>query len=184
MVTICTASLTFNNSTFCPHTVFMCFVWISEQTAIISLYNINWLVSITETKCVYYAVRTDSPMQPTNLHVQADVTTRNKTSNILYVQRNTESRSRHHCRNRKAINITYCECVFVALVMQHEMRMRHIVPVTCPTLQYFLSNTTCVLIFSSTFVQTFLILRRTERDIIKNIYRSSSYDESFIFVWL
>jgi hypothetical protein len=25
----------------CPHTVFMCFVWISEQTAIISLYNIN-----------------------------------------------------------------------------------------------------------------------------------------------
>jgi hypothetical protein len=24
-----------------PHSVFMCFVWISEQTAIISLYNIN-----------------------------------------------------------------------------------------------------------------------------------------------
>ena len=58
MVTICTASLTFNNSTFCPHSVFMCFVWISEQTAIISLYNINWLVCITETECVYCAVRT------------------------------------------------------------------------------------------------------------------------------
>jgi lipopolysaccharide assembly outer membrane protein LptD (OstA) len=29
------------NSTFCPHSVFMCFVWISDQTAIISLYNIN-----------------------------------------------------------------------------------------------------------------------------------------------
>jgi len=42
-----------------PHTaVFMCFVWISEQTAIISLYNINWLVFITETQCVYCAVRT------------------------------------------------------------------------------------------------------------------------------
>jgi hypothetical protein len=27
----------FNNSTLCPHCVFMCFVWISEQTAIISL---------------------------------------------------------------------------------------------------------------------------------------------------
>jgi len=26
---------------FCPHNVFVCFVWISEQTAIISLYNIN-----------------------------------------------------------------------------------------------------------------------------------------------
>ena len=36
----------------------MCFVCISEQTAIISLYNINWLVCITETECVYCAVRT------------------------------------------------------------------------------------------------------------------------------
>jgi hypothetical protein len=36
----------------------MCFVWISEQTAIISLYSINWLVCITETECVYCAVRT------------------------------------------------------------------------------------------------------------------------------
>ena len=62
MVTICTTSLTFNNSTFCPHSVFMCFVWISEQTAIISLYNINWVVftCITETECVYCAVRTGS----------------------------------------------------------------------------------------------------------------------------
>jgi hypothetical protein len=48
------------NSTFCPHSVFMCFVWISEQTAIISLYNINWLVFITESECVYCAVRTES----------------------------------------------------------------------------------------------------------------------------
>jgi len=48
VVTICTASLTFNSSTSCPHTVFMCFVWIWKQTAIISLYNINCLVFITE----------------------------------------------------------------------------------------------------------------------------------------
>ena len=47
-----TASLTFSNSSFCPHSVFMCFVWIWEQTAIISLYNINWLVFITETECL------------------------------------------------------------------------------------------------------------------------------------
>jgi len=56
VVTICTASLTFNNSRFCPHSVFMCFVWIWEQTAIISLYNIKWLVYITETDCVYCVV--------------------------------------------------------------------------------------------------------------------------------
>ena len=41
-------------------TVFMCFVWIWEQTAIISPYSINWLVCITETECVYCAVRTGS----------------------------------------------------------------------------------------------------------------------------
>jgi hypothetical protein len=73
VVTICTASghymyrqwslyvppdITFTNSTFCPHSVFTCFVWIWEQTAIISLYSINWLVFITETVCVYCAVRT------------------------------------------------------------------------------------------------------------------------------
>ena len=52
-----TASLTLTNSTFCPHTVFM---WISEQTAIIFLYNINWLVFITEPERVYCAVRTGS----------------------------------------------------------------------------------------------------------------------------
>ena len=40
------------NSTFCPHSVFVCFVWISEQTAIISVYSINCLVFITETECL------------------------------------------------------------------------------------------------------------------------------------
>jgi len=38
----------------------MCFVWISEQTAIISMYSTDWLVFITETECVYCAVRTGS----------------------------------------------------------------------------------------------------------------------------
>ena len=60
VVTICTASLTFNNSTFCPHSVFICFVWISEHTAIISLYNIKWLVFITKTESVYCAVTAQS----------------------------------------------------------------------------------------------------------------------------
>ena len=35
-------------------------MWIWEQTAIISLYNNNWLVCITETESVYCAVRTGS----------------------------------------------------------------------------------------------------------------------------
>jgi hypothetical protein len=49
--------VTFTNFTFCPHSVFVCFVWIWEQTAIISLYSINWLLFITETECVYCTVR-------------------------------------------------------------------------------------------------------------------------------
>jgi len=42
------------------HNAFMCFVWISEQSAIISLYGINLTVFITETERVYCAVRTGS----------------------------------------------------------------------------------------------------------------------------
>jgi hypothetical protein len=40
------------NSTFCPHSVFMCFVWIWEQTAIISLYYINWLFYNQDGVCL------------------------------------------------------------------------------------------------------------------------------------
>ena len=60
LVTIRTSILTSKMSTFCPHSVFVRFVWIWEQTAIISLYSINWMVCITETECVYCAVRTGS----------------------------------------------------------------------------------------------------------------------------
>jgi len=42
-----------------PTQTFMCFVCISEQIAIISLYSINWLVFITEAENVYFAVRTE-----------------------------------------------------------------------------------------------------------------------------
>jgi predicted GNAT family N-acyltransferase len=38
----------------------MCFVWISEQRAVISLYSINWVVFVTETECVYCAVGAES----------------------------------------------------------------------------------------------------------------------------
>jgi hypothetical protein len=57
MFTICSYNiLTF----FCQHNVFMCSVWIWEQTAIISLYNINWPVFIAETESVYCVVRPGS----------------------------------------------------------------------------------------------------------------------------
>jgi len=38
----------------------MCYVWISEQGAIISVYSLNLSVFITEEESVYCAVRTGS----------------------------------------------------------------------------------------------------------------------------
>jgi hypothetical protein len=50
------------NSTFCPHSVFMCFMWIWEQTAIISLYSMCRLVFVMQTRCVYQEVETPTPV--------------------------------------------------------------------------------------------------------------------------
>ena len=80
--------------------------------------------------------------------------------------------------------------MFVAVVMKHEMRMRHIVVLACPAVHYFptlphksldflkrrkLRNMKCVLRFSLQIVpeETFFVLRRTGRDMITNIYWSS-----------
>ena len=46
---------------------------------------------------------------------------------MQYLQRNNEARSGNHCCSGKAIIITYCECVFVVLVIQLAMRVSHIV---------------------------------------------------------
>ena len=47
LVTWWTNGLTFSNCTF-AHTIFMCFVFIWEQTATCATYSMNWLVFITE----------------------------------------------------------------------------------------------------------------------------------------
>jgi len=41
----------------------LCLAWISEQTAIISLCRINWLIFVTEAESVYCAIRTGSLYQ-------------------------------------------------------------------------------------------------------------------------
>ena len=59
---VCASSLKVNIATSVrsANTVFMCFVFISEQIATCANYSINWLVFITEMKSVYSAVRIGS----------------------------------------------------------------------------------------------------------------------------
>jgi hypothetical protein len=92
----------------------------------------------------------------------------------------------NHCCCGNALSITYSECVFLALITQHAMS--HIVICGLPALQYFfphiingiifkkkkLFNMKCVFRFSLQHLsETFLILRTTKRDMIKNVYFSS-----------
>jgi hypothetical protein len=92
------------------------------------------------------------------------------TRQAVYLYHNNEARSYNLCCGKKAICITYSECVFVDLGIQHAMRMHRTVmsSVACPVvgLQYFskfsnkrynflkkkkkLLNMKCVLIFCTT----------------------------------
>jgi hypothetical protein len=61
------------------------------------------------------------------------------TREATYIRRIKESPSRNNCRPGKAISITYYECVSVALVIQHAVRMRRIIlsSVACLAVPYF-----------------------------------------------
>jgi len=91
---------------------------------------------------------------------------------------NSGAHLHNHCSSGKAVSITYSECESVALVTQHASICAILSSVVCLAPQYSstLSHTEykmCVLIFSASLCETFLILRRTEHNIIINALRSS-----------
>jgi len=107
------------------------------------------------------------------------------TMQALYAWRNREALSCNHCCRPKAVSITYSVCVLVASVIRHAMRMRHTVICGLPASTIFsphylingtifgekLLNTKCVFWFALQLLcELVLILRRTERDIIKNVH--------------
>ena len=94
----------------------------------------------------------------------------------MYVQGNSDGRSRNQCCRGKKVSIPYSECVSITLVILHAMRMRCIIlsSVACLALPQFstLPHTLHDFRFSlELFSETFLTPRRYEQDI--NVYWSS-----------
>jgi hypothetical protein len=93
----------------------------------------------------------------------------------MCIQRNNGARSFNHCFSGKLMIVIYPEIVFVALVSSMQRACFTLLSVTYPALSYFstlshkwqdlrkkvIKYNTCVLIFSTTLSETFLILSST-----------------------
>jgi hypothetical protein len=84
-----------------------------------------------------------SPLVSDNIPTSANSFTFLKTRQAVHYSIAYEAHSCNHCCSRKTkkktITITYCERVFVALIIHRAMPMRRIIlpSVVCPAVQYF-----------------------------------------------
>jgi hypothetical protein len=87
----------------------------------------------------------------------------------------------NHCYSGKSVIITCSKCVSAALGIQHVTHLRHIVTCGLPgstiffhasqtAVQKVIEHKMCVLNFSTNLTETVIILRKTERDIIKQVH--------------
>jgi hypothetical protein len=106
----------------------------------------------------------------------------------MYVWRHIEASSCNHCYSGKVTSITHSVRVFVASGIQHAMRVRHIVicGLPCSTIFFHIALQTArnsktktllnikqVFWFSLKLLSgTLIVLKRTERDMAKNVYWS------------
>jgi len=97
----------------------------------------------------------------------------------VYVQCNIEACLCNHCCSGKAISIAYSEYVFIALGIQHAICICQNATCGLPSSTIFFHFILWLALFFSVFwyslqllSETFLILRRTERDVIENVYWS------------
>jgi hypothetical protein len=126
-----------------------------------------------------------------SVHINASKYTRQNTEQDQQCtyKRNIEAHSQNHCFSGKAISITYCECVSVALVMQHKKAHALYVlsSAAYPAPPYYstlphkrndfqknaIEHGMCVVIFSTNLSEAFLILSRIQPDVTINVHTSS-----------
>ena len=96
---------------------------LTECSVQYAMYNILRLKNLLEIICNVNF----SKLQVMHFHKSEHGSIAVVTRQAMYVWRNNETRSCNYCCGGKAISITYSECGFIALVIQHAMRMRNIV---------------------------------------------------------
>jgi hypothetical protein len=122
----------------------------------------------------------------------------------MKIQRNIQARSRNHCCSGKATGITYSECVFIDVDTQDAIKMGYIIMWSIWLCNIFsklshkrqgfrknvIKHQTDFSFFPTTFSETFLVLIRSERDMIKKMYIDlhvkyllfpSDFNKSWIF---